>query len=520
MKWREADGPVQGYKVRVKPIADVPQPELMLTTTRGRATVAGLDPAQEYNLQVLLLNGTAERLLAKRRFTISGLREEELLRSGGRDGKRRLSPIGSGSGDLDDVTDALLGVPTVLYQDTTRPLPTSATSTTTTSATVADPASSDYEDPPPDRTPKEKRKKKKDKERPKGREKEPKREAQNNPRKTTPSQPTTGGSPRAPVDCEAEAPAEVVLVVDGSWSIGRTDFRRVREFLEGVASRFRIGANHVRFALTQYSSDPRTEWQLNNFTNKEDLIEAIRSFRYKGGNTFTGQALLHVMDETLGAESGARPDTPVFLILLTDGKSQDDAVTAGNRLKATGVEIIGIGVKNADEAELRQVASPPVELNVYSVHHFHLLSKLVPRLVHILCGRIADRHAARRPERGPPTPDPVQSDPSPTDLRFSELGSREVRLHWSGPAGLGRPVLQYRVVYHSAEGQSPQEVVVNGSTTTVLLGSLSSQTLYHISIFPVFKENVGLPLRGTVTTGNTWNTKSDSPVALTHLEHM
>uniref|UniRef100_A0A8C4ZNL5 Solute carrier family 35 member C2 n=1 Tax=Gadus morhua TaxID=8049 RepID=A0A8C4ZNL5_GADMO len=477
MKWREADGPVQGYKVRVKPIADVPQPELMLTTTRGRATVAGLDPAQEYNLQVLLLNGTAERLLAKRRFTISGLREEELLRSGGRDGKRRLSPIGSGSGDLDDVTGALLGAPTVLYQDTpspTRPLPTN---------------------PPPDRTPKEKRKKKKDKERPKGREKEPKREAQNNPRKTTPSQPTTGGSPRAPVDCDAEAPAEVVLVVDGSWSIGRTDFRRVREFLEGVASRFRIGANHVRFALTQYSSDPRTEWQLNNFTNKEDLIEAIRSFRYKGGNTFTGQALLHVMDETLGAESGARPDTPVFLILLTDGKSQDDAVTAGNRLKATGVEIIGIGVKNADEAELRQVASPPVELNVYSVHHFHLLSKLVPRLVHILCGRIADRHA-----RGPPTPDPVQSDPSPTDLRFSELGSREVRLHWSGPAGLGRPVLQYRVVYHSAEGQSPQEVVVNGSTTTVLLGSLSSQTLYHISIFPVFKENVGLPLRGTVTT--------------------
>ena len=49
------------------------------------------------------------------------------------------------------------------------------------------------------------------------------------------------------------------------------------------------------------------------------------------------------MDETLGAESGARPDTPVFLILLTDGKSQDDAVSAGNRLKATGVEIIGIG---------------------------------------------------------------------------------------------------------------------------------------------------------------------------------
>lgn len=366
MKWREADGPVQGYKVRVKPIAEVPQPELMLTTTRGRATVAGLDPAQEYALQVLVLNGTAERLLAKRRFTISGLREEELVRSGGREGRRKLLPGGSGSGDLDDVTDALLGVPTVLYQDTpttTRPLPptttrttTSATSTIATSTTIVgtadntDPAL-DHEDPPSEKTPKEKRKRKKDKERQKGRERERNREDQNKvgdegDKKTTPSQPATGGSPRLPVDCEVGAPAEVVLVVDGSWSIGRTDFKRVREFLEGVASRFRIGPNHIRFALTQYSSDPRTEWKLNNFTNKEDLIEAIRSFRYKGGNTFTGQALLHVMEETLGAESGARKDTPLFLILLTDGKSQDDAVAAGNRLKSAGVEIIGIGQRS------------------------------------------------------------------------------------------------------------------------------------------------------------------------------
>lgn len=41
--------------------------------------------------------------------------------------------------------------------------------------------------------------------------------------------------------------------------------------------------------LSQYSGDPRTEWQLNNFTSKEQLLEAVRNFRYKGGNTFTGK---------------------------------------------------------------------------------------------------------------------------------------------------------------------------------------------------------------------------------------
>lgn len=128
------------------------------------------------------------------------------------------------------------------------------------------------------------------------------------------------------------------------------------------------------------------------------------------------------MEKNLRAEAGARTDTPIFLVLLTDGKSQDDAITAADRLKRAGVEIIavggkqqfdsfvespesvrsvlllsrGSGVKNADEAELRQMASEPVDLNVYNVNDFPLLSKLVSRLVHILCSRIEDRGVKKR----------------------------------------------------------------------------------------------------------------------------
>lgn len=496
MKWKEAEGPVQGYKVRVRPISDVPQPELMLTTTRGRATVAGLDSSQEYNLQVLVLNGTTEKLLAKRRFTMEGLREEEMIRKS--DPRRKLLPGGSGSGDLDDVTEALLGQPTVLYPDPT----------TTAAAVTAEPPSVVNPSQPPDETPgknpKEKRKRKKDKDR--DRSKMEKKEEQGTtqgkaseekPRKMPPpTQPVTGMSPRRPFECETNAAADIMLLVDGSWSIGRTNFRRVRDFLEGLMTPFHIGPNHIQIGLTQYSGDPRTEWRLNNFTTKDRLLEAVRNFRYKGGNTFTGQALLHVMEENMRAEAGAREDVPFFLVLLTDGKSQDDAIAAANKLKSAGVEIIAVGVKNADEAELRQVASEPVDLNVYNVNDFPLLSKLVARLVHILCGRIDDRGITKRMDPGP-TADPALSYPSPTDLRFSNLGSREVKLHWTNPT---KQVQQYRVVYHSAEGQTPQEVVLTGSESTVLLKDLSSQTLYHVSIFPVYEDNVGLALRGTVTT--------------------
>lgn len=56
-----------------------------------------------------------------------------------------------------------------------------------------------------------------------------------------------------------------------------------------------------------------------------------------------GQALIHVLEENLKEEVGARSDTPQFLLLLTDGKSQDDAIAAASRLKNAGVEIIAVG---------------------------------------------------------------------------------------------------------------------------------------------------------------------------------
>ncbi|XP_010775008.1 collagen alpha-1(XIV) chain [Notothenia coriiceps] len=601
MKWKEADGPVQGYKVRVKPISEVPQPELMLTTTRGRATVAGLDSSQEYALQVLVLNGTTERLLAKRRFTMEGLRDEEMIRSGSREQKKKMLPGGSGSGDLDDVTEALIGRPTVLYPDPTNN-PAAAAPTTVGGKAVCLVCgeqiavfkdynlSRHYETKHA-----EKYKNLTDAERARtsnallaklqkqqgfftklhtskdaatktsfvishkiAKHSKPfsegefvkeclvdsaalicpeKKEAfeaksrcqanrdENGSRDTCRDAGAAASdcnmevgkflnfigaillgfgqrdrcrwmSPRKPFECETDAAADIVLLVDGSWSIGRTNFRRVRDFLEGLMTPFNIGPDHIQIGLTQYSGDPRTEWHLNNFTTKEQLLEAVRNFRYKGGNTFTGQALLHVMEENMRPEAGARSATPFFLVLLTDGKSQDDAIAAAERLKNAGVEIIAVGVKNADEAELRQVASEPVDLNVYNVNDFPLLSKLVSRLVHILCRRIEDRGISKRMEPGP-TVDPALSYPSPSDLRFSQLGSREVQLHWTNPA---EAVQQFRVVYHSAEGQSPQEVVLGGSESTVLLEGLSSQTLYHVSIFPVYENNVGLALRGTVTT--------------------
>lgn len=53
---------------------------------------------------------------------------------------------------------------------------------------------------------------------------------------------TTSGA----FECDPTTQADLVLLVDGSWSIGRTNFRRVRDFLEGVVTPFHIGTDRVQ----------------------------------------------------------------------------------------------------------------------------------------------------------------------------------------------------------------------------------------------------------------------------------
>lgn len=58
-------------------------------------------------------------------------------------------------------------------------------------------------------------------------------------------------SPRKPFECDSNAAADIMLLVDGSWSIGRTNFRRVRDFLEGLMTPFHIGPDHIRIGEGQ-----------------------------------------------------------------------------------------------------------------------------------------------------------------------------------------------------------------------------------------------------------------------------
>ncbi|XP_056668819.1 collagen alpha-1(XX) chain isoform X3 [Monodelphis domestica] len=293
--------------------------------------------------------------------------------------------------------------------------------------------------------------------------------------------------------CDTSIPVDIVFLVDGSWSIGRSNFRLIREFLANVISPFHIAQDKVRIGLSQYSGDPRTEWNLNSFSTKEEILEAIRNLRYKGGNTFTGLALTHVLEQNLKLEAGSRSEAVKVVILLTDGKSQDDARLAAQVLKDVGIDIFAIGVKNADESELTHLASLPLDVTVHNVLDFPLLGNLTSRLIRLLCWKIQERSQSRDPG----VPANRWPHPSPTNLIVSEVTASGFRLAWTPPL---EPARKYRIIYHPSRGGTPREVTVEGATSSAQLLNLTSNTEYLVTVFPIYKDGVGEGLRDIVTT--------------------
>ncbi|KAJ8273127.1 hypothetical protein GJAV_G00097750 [Gymnothorax javanicus] len=293
-------------------------------------------------------------------------------------------------------------------------------------------------------------------------------------------------------ECQTPAIADIVILVDGSWSIGRINFRLVRTFLENLVSAFDVGFDKTRIGLAQYSGDPRIEWHLNAHSTKEAVIEAAKNLPYKGGNTLTGLALMYILENSFKSESGSREGVPKIGILITDGKSQDDVIPPAQSLRDAGIELFAIGVKNADENELKAIASPPEDTHVYNVADFTIMSSIVEGLTRTLCERVEQQDKEIKGVSGALT-----APSAPTDLVTSEVTARSFRVSWTHASG---EVEKYRVVFYPTRGGQPDELVVGGNENSVVLPYLNSLTEYQIAVFAVYTSSASEALRGSETT--------------------
>lgn len=179
-----------------------------------------------------------------------------------------------------------------------------------------------------------------------------------------------------------------MFVVDESSSIEPENFQLMRMFLESVVGSLDVGKNRVRVGIVTYSSAPTAQVYLDSTKYKTDILQFIRTLPYQGGGTNTGAALNFTLKEVFDEQRGSRKGVPKVAIVITDGESQDRVSEAAISLRRTGIKIYAVGIKDANQTELAEMASYPSSRHVFNVTDFTSLRPLKQDLQKRLCTNI------------------------------------------------------------------------------------------------------------------------------------
>ncbi|XP_048062039.1 collagen alpha-4(VI) chain-like [Megalobrama amblycephala] len=194
--------------------------------------------------------------------------------------------------------------------------------------------------------------------------------------------------------CTQETVADIVFLVDGSNSIGLENFQQIRGFLSFLVQNFEVARDRIRIGLVQYSDTPRTEFSLNTYQKKEEILNYIQNLRYKTGGKYTGLGLEFILEQHFVEKAGSRAqqNVPQIAVVITNGDSQDEVESHAQELRDRGIKIFAIGIEDANEALLRQIANEPYDQHAYSVSDFAALQGISQSVIRELCTTIEKTH--------------------------------------------------------------------------------------------------------------------------------
>ncbi|KAM9723783.1 LOW QUALITY PROTEIN: collagen alpha-6(VI) chain-like [Menidia menidia] len=181
--------------------------------------------------------------------------------------------------------------------------------------------------------------------------------------------------------CEQKDEADIYFLIDDSGSIGNSDFRDMQAFILEFLSTFLIGQNHVRVGLVKYSTAATLEFDLTQHRTAEDAKRAVMGVVHRGGGTNTGRALAFMGPLFREARAGRR--APGYLVVITDGESADPVRRPAENLRAQGVTLFAVGVKQANHSQLTEVAGDP--RRVFQVGNFDALKSISSSIISEIC---------------------------------------------------------------------------------------------------------------------------------------
>jgi Mg-chelatase subunit ChlD len=205
--------------------------------------------------------------------------------------------------------------------------------------------------------------------------------------------PTPAPTLPAPATISCSAQLDVILVVDGSTSVGADAFADLKLFLMQFVGSFNMSEQAVEVGITHFSS-------ADVFVNSPDgavsevvsplsafranVMDAIDGMMYGGGRRYTAAAL---REAVVAMRPQRRPGVPAVYVVITDGFPSDmeDLHAAAEEVRADGRLVFSVvGVAGLAQ-QLSYVVSAPYDSSIFIEERYNSLLEKVPSYVAALC---------------------------------------------------------------------------------------------------------------------------------------
>ncbi|XP_045156317.2 collagen alpha-6(VI) chain-like [Mercenaria mercenaria] len=229
--------------------------------------------------------------------------------------------------------------------------------------------------------------------------------------------------------------ADIVFLLDTSTSIWEEDFDKQIVFVEHIVNHLPIGENHVRVAVATFGSDVVTHFHLDDFFDKNNLLDAIGSIQHREGRTDTGSAIKHARTLMFAEKHGGRKNIEKIIVVITDGFSIDpfDTANEASICRSLGMKLISVGVGHGtDEFELKHIASEHEgKKMVFTVDDFVSLNTIEDVITKTTCDVIQTKGAVMADEAVIDRPNTAQVRKycagKPADVYFVVDSSSSIR---------------------------------------------------------------------------------------------
>jgi collagen type VI alpha len=182
--------------------------------------------------------------------------------------------------------------------------------------------------------------------------------------------------------------ADVTFMIDSSNNVGTQNFQKQLNFIKDVSNNMQVAPDKVQVSALTFGTGVTNQFYLNQYTDNNQLQQAIMNIPYKGGQAKMANAIRFATGTSFSPIHGGRADAPHVAVLLTNQPSGtiDQIKLESQTARDNGLILYTVGVGNkVDQSELQTIASDPDSRHMFSSQNFDALGSLSDLLATKIC---------------------------------------------------------------------------------------------------------------------------------------